>query len=44
MRESGAAVLAVEAGQTLLIDREPFLASADAAGLVVWGFPRADER
>jgi len=40
MREAGAAVLAVEAGQTLLIDRGPFLAAADAAGLAVWGFPR----
>ena len=40
MREAGAAVLAVEAGQTLLIEREGFLAAADAAGLAVWGFGR----
>ena len=40
MREAGAAVLAVEAGQTLLIDRGSFLAAADAAGLAVWGFAR----
>jgi UDP-2,3-diacylglucosamine hydrolase len=42
MREAGAAVLAVEAGQTLLIDRGPFLAAADAAGLAVWGFARGN--
>jgi UDP-2,3-diacylglucosamine hydrolase len=43
MREAGARVLAVEAGQTLLIDKDAFLAAADAAGLAVWGFPRASE-
>lgn len=40
MREAGATVLAVEAGQTLLIDRGAFLAAADAAGLAVWGLTR----
>jgi DUF1009 family protein len=40
MREAGAAVLAVEAGQTLLIDKDAFLAAADAAGVSVWGIPR----
>jgi DUF1009 family protein len=40
MREAGASVLAVEAGQTLLIDRDAFLAAADAAGLAVWGLER----
>ena len=42
MREAGATVLAVEAGQTLLIDKDAFLGAADAAGLTVWGFPRGD--
>lgn len=40
MKEAGAAVLAVEAGQTLLIDRDDFLRAADAAGVSVWGFAR----
>jgi DUF1009 family protein len=40
MKEAGAAVLAVESGQTLLIDKEAFLGAADAAGVAVWGFPR----
>jgi DUF1009 family protein len=40
MREAGARVLAVEAGQTLLIDKAAFLAAAETAGLVVWGFAR----
>jgi DUF1009 family protein len=43
MREAGATVLAVEAGQTLLIDRAPFLAAADAAGLAGWGFARGSD-
>jgi DUF1009 family protein len=43
MREAGAAVLAVEAGRTLLIDKEAFLGAADAAGLSVWGFPPGGE-
>jgi UDP-2,3-diacylglucosamine hydrolase len=37
MSESGARVLAVDAGKTLLIDRPAFLQAADQAGLVVWG-------
>ncbi len=37
MREVKAAVLAVEAGQALLFDREAMLAAADRAGLVVVG-------
>jgi DUF1009 family protein len=40
MREAGARVLAVEAGQTLLIDKAAFLAAAEDTGLVVWGFAR----
>lgn len=37
MREAGAAVLAVEAGRTLLLDREAFLADAERAGVRLWG-------
>lgn len=37
MREAGAAVLAVEAGRTLLLDRPEFLAAAERHGLCVWG-------
>lgn len=44
MKEAGAAVLAVETGQTLLIDKDAFLAAADAADVSVWGFPRGDVR
>jgi DUF1009 family protein len=35
MRETGTTVLAVDAGRTLLIDREAFIADADAAGIAV---------
>jgi DUF1009 family protein len=37
LRESGAAVLAVEAGKTLFFDKEIFLKKAEEAGLVVLG-------
>lgn len=37
MREVEAAVLAVEAGKTLMFDREEMLALADRAGMAVWG-------
>jgi DUF1009 family protein len=37
MGEAEAAVLAVEADRTLLIDRDAFLARAEAAGMAVWG-------
>ncbi|HLA79627.1 MAG TPA: UDP-2,3-diacylglucosamine diphosphatase LpxI [Vicinamibacteria bacterium] len=37
MKEAGARVLAVDAGKTLLIDRENVLAEADQGGLVLWG-------
>jgi UDP-2,3-diacylglucosamine hydrolase len=37
MREAGARVLAVDAGRTLLIDREDFLRRADEAGIAVVG-------
>ena len=37
MREAGARTLALEAGRTLLLDREAVLAAADAAGIALWG-------
>ncbi len=37
MREAGATALAVDAGRTLLIDRDEMLASADAVGIAVLG-------
>ncbi|MFB3826119.1 MAG: LpxI family protein [Bryobacteraceae bacterium] len=38
MRETNATALAVDAGRTLLLDREEMLAQADAAGLAIAGF------
>ena len=38
MRETGATALAVDAGRTLLLDREEMLARADEAGIVVAGY------
>jgi UDP-2,3-diacylglucosamine hydrolase len=37
MREAGAAVLALDAGKTLLLDKTDFLSKADEAGLAVVG-------
>ncbi len=37
MAEAGAGTLAVDAGKTLLIDKDEFLAEADARDLAVWG-------
>jgi len=42
MRETGATALAVDAGRTLLLDREDMLQEADAAGLAIAGF-KAEE-
>ncbi len=42
MRETGASVLAVDAGRTLLLDRAEMLAAADRAGLCVIGYPPED--
>jgi len=39
MCEVGASVLAVEAGATLMLERERLLAAADAAGIAVLGVP-----
>ena len=38
MRETGATALAIDAGRTLLLDREELMRSADAAGISVIGF------
>jgi DUF1009 family protein len=37
MAEAQAAVLALDAGRTLIIDKAVFLGQADAAGVAVWG-------
>jgi DUF1009 family protein len=42
MREARAAVLAVDAGRTLLLDRGAFASAADAAGIAVWGMSEGD--
>ncbi len=41
MREAGSRVLALDAGRTLLIDREAFLAQAEADGVAVLGLDPA---
>ena len=38
MRETGATVLAVEAGRTLLLDREEMLRAANEANISIVGF------
>lgn len=38
MRETGATALALDAGRTLLLDREEMLAAANAAGIAVAGY------
>jgi len=40
MREAAAATLAVDAGQTLLIDKAELLAAADRSGITIWGMDR----
>jgi DUF1009 family protein len=37
MRETGTTVLAVEAGRTLMLDREHMIAAADEAEIAIWG-------
>ena len=37
MRETGATALAVEAGRTLLLDRDEMLAAANHAGIAIVG-------
>jgi len=38
MVDAGMSALAVEAGATLMLDRETCIAEADRAGLAIWGF------
>jgi len=42
MRAAGATCLCVEAGRTLLFDREAMMKAADLAGIAIVGEPRAD--
>lgn len=42
MVETGTTIMAVDAGRTLLLDREQMLRDADAAGLSIVGFPPED--
>lgn len=42
MKETGATLLAVDAGRTLLLDRQAMLAEADRAGIAVVGYPPED--
>ena len=44
MRVAGATCLCVEAGRTLLFDREAMIAAADEAGISVVAEPRADDK
>jgi DUF1009 family protein len=37
MRQTGTTLLAVEAGRTLLLDRERMIEAADEAGIAIWG-------
>lgn len=43
MKETGATVLAVDAGRTLLLDRQEMLAEANAAGIAVAGYQPEEE-
>ncbi len=43
MVEAGASVLALDAGKTLLLDRDAFLAQADRGGIAVWGMTAEGE-
>lgn len=40
MREAAAGTLAVDAGQTLLVDKAELLEAAEAAGIAIWGNER----
>jgi DUF1009 family protein len=39
MLETGTTALAVDAGRTLLLDREEMLRAAEAAGIAIAGYP-----
>jgi DUF1009 family protein len=42
MRETGTTALAVDAGRTLLLDRDEMLARAEAADVAIVGYAPAD--
>jgi DUF1009 family protein len=42
MRETGTTILAVDAGRTLLLDKDEMQAEADRAGLCIAGYPPAE--
>jgi UDP-2,3-diacylglucosamine hydrolase len=42
MVETGTTILAVDAGRTLLLDREEMIRQADAAGIAIVGYPPED--
>ena len=42
MRETGTTALAVDAGRTLMLDRDEMLERADAAGIAVIGYAPAE--
>ena len=42
MKQSGATALAVDAGRTLLLDREEMIDAANGAGISIIGYPPAD--
>jgi DUF1009 family protein len=41
MRSAGASALSIDAGQTLVLDRDAVFANADAAGITIVGRVRA---
>jgi DUF1009 family protein len=43
MRETGTTMLAVDAGRTLLLDRDEMLARANDAGICIAGYPAPEE-
>jgi DUF1009 family protein len=43
MRETNTQAMAVDAGRTLLLDREEMLRRADDAGLVIAGYPPEEQ-
>jgi len=42
MRETGATALAVDAGRTLMLDREELIRKADEAGVAIVGYAAKD--
>ena len=42
MKQSGATALAVDAGRTLLLDRQEMIDAANAAGISIIGYPPSE--